>query len=160
MNHRELILSADKKARFHFLRLPEDLQDEIVDGLDSGALTLEAASALCKQRNCPLSHEAIAGYYRAVRHERRLFELNSEVKGLIEKFADEPTEDALRSLVNLVISTALVGIAEGEVGIKDIDLSKLLKAVGSDKPEKESGKETTARSPGEIVKKVQDIYGL
>ncbi|MHC1726516.1 MAG: hypothetical protein AB9866_10980 [Syntrophobacteraceae bacterium] len=78
MNHRELILSARKKARFAFLSLPEDLQDEIIDGLDGQSLTLEAASALVKARGHSLSHEGIAGYYRALRAERRLFQV--EVK--------------------------------------------------------------------------------
>jgi hypothetical protein len=129
VNHRELILSADKKARFHFLKLPEQLQDEVIDGLDNGTLTLEAASDLVgKRKHGPLSHEAIAGYYRAVRRERRLFEANMEVSRLVAEFADKPTDQALKSLVNLVISTALVGIADGQVGIKDIKLSDLLKA--------------------------------
>lgn len=78
MNHRELILSARKKAKFAFLGLPEELQDEIIGGLDNQALTLRAASALIKSRGFDLSHEAISGYYWAVRRERRLFGIEAE----------------------------------------------------------------------------------
>ncbi len=37
MNHRKLILSSGKMARSSFLKLPGDLQDEIIDGLDTRA---------------------------------------------------------------------------------------------------------------------------
>ncbi len=71
MNHRELILSCRKKARFAFLALPEDLQDAIIEGLDGQTMTLEGSRDWLADRGHSLSHEAIAGYYRAVRMERR-----------------------------------------------------------------------------------------
>lgn len=71
MNHRELILSAAKKARFEFLSLPEDLQDRVIDGLDGHTLTLQAASELVKEYGYRLSLQAIAAYYRVLRMERR-----------------------------------------------------------------------------------------
>ncbi len=129
MNHRELVLSARKKAKFGFLALPEELQDEIVDGLDNQALTLEAASALVKSRGHSLSHEAIAGYYRAVRTERRLLEVNQELSRVVAEYADKPFEEGLKSLANLIIATAATGLAAGDVGVKDIDLAKVLKAL-------------------------------
>lgn len=128
MNHRELILSARKKARFAFLSLPEDLQDEIVEGLDGQTLTLLDASELCAARGLSLSHEAIAGYYRAVRTERRILEANQELTRVIAEFAGKPQKEALEGLVNLVIATAASGLADGSVGIKDVDLAKLVEA--------------------------------
>jgi hypothetical protein len=126
VNHRELVLSARKKARFAFLSLPEELQDEVVEGLDSQAMGLVEASALVKSRGYSLSHEAIAGYYRAVRTERRLLEINQELSRVIKEFAKKPQKEALESLVNLVIATAATGLADGSVGIKDVDLAKLV----------------------------------
>ncbi len=130
MNHRELVLSARKKARFAFLSLPEDLQDEIVEGLDGRTITLEEASALVKSRGDSLSHEAIAGYYRAVRMERRLLEVNQELSRVIAEFAAKPQTEALEGLCNLVIAMAASGLADGSVGIKDVDLPKLVESMG------------------------------
>ncbi|MFZ0946152.1 MAG: hypothetical protein WB930_13865 [Syntrophobacteraceae bacterium] len=72
INHRDLIQSASTSYRGHFQRLPHDLQDEIIAGLDASSLTLHAASGLVRLRGARLSHTAIAKYYRAVRHERRI----------------------------------------------------------------------------------------
>ena len=149
MNHRELVLSARKKARFAFLSLPEDLQDEIVEGLDGQALTLEAASALVRSRGHSLSHEAIAGYYRAVRTERRIMEVNQELTRVISEFASKPQKEALEGLTNLVIAMAASGLADGSVGIKDIDLSKLVAALPRTEttPQAQPGKESASTSP-------------
>jgi len=126
MNHRELVLSAAKKARFHFLQLPEGLQDEIVDGLDGQTLTLQAAAQLVRDRGYRLSHEAIASYYRSVRRERRLYEAEQELRRIAADFASMPIEDGARSLANLMIAMAHAGLADGSIRIKDIDLGKVL----------------------------------
>lgn len=129
MNHRELILTACKKAKFGFLKLPEELQDDIIDGLDGQTLTLEAARDLVKARGYSISHAAIAKYYRAVRTERRLQDANQELSRIIEEFGKKSYEEGLDSLINLVVALAATGLAEGSVGIKDVDLAKLLAAL-------------------------------
>jgi hypothetical protein len=125
MNHRDLILSASRRDRHAFLALPESLQDEIIDQLDAGTLSVTKASELIKARGMSLSHEGVASYYRAVRRERRLVELNSEVPRLVAMFANSPTEDNLKALLNLTLATATAGLADGSVGIKDLDPVKL-----------------------------------
>ena len=127
MNHRELIQSAGKKARFGFLTLPEDLQDEIIDAFDGGTLTLQEASILVKSRGHSLSHEAISGYYRAVRMERRINESKQEIARVIKEFAQRPQKEAVDGLIGLTLALAATGLADGTVGIKDVDLVKLLK---------------------------------
>jgi hypothetical protein len=102
----------------------------VVEGLDSLALTLQGASALIASRGHSLSHEAIAGYYRAVRTERRLLEVNDGFSRMIAEFAKKPREEGLESLINLVIATAASGLADGSIGVKDINLEKLVEAVG------------------------------
>jgi len=165
MNHRDLVLSARKKARFAFLALPEDLQDEVVDGLDGQTLTLEGASALIKSRGHSLSHEAVAGYYRAVRIERRLLETNQELTRIVREFSNKSYEENLRALVNVIIATAATGLADGSVGIKDVDLGKVLKALpqnrNSDQVEKaeepKKGQGLTAKAAEEIRTKILGI---
>jgi hypothetical protein len=170
MNHRELVLSARKKARFAFLSLPEDLQDEIIDGLDGQTMGLVEASALVKSRGHSLSHEAIAGYYRAVRTERRIMDANQELSRVIAEFATKPQKEALESLVNLVIATAATGLADGTVGIKDINLPKLVESMGkmagsaiAEDSEKGSQSESQRKgqlSAGTLESIRRDIYGL
>lgn len=162
MNHRELILSARRKARFAFLSLPEDLQDEIVEGLDGQSLTLEAASALVRERGHSLSHEGIAAYYRALRTERRLLEVNQELARVIGEFAGKPREDALDGLVNLVLATAVSGLASGTVGIRDIDLGRLLKALPArEKPAADAQAQAPAKTLDlAAIKALREQLGL
>lgn len=150
MTHRDLILSARKKARFAFLALPEGLQDEVIDGLDGQTLTLADASALVKARGHSLSHEAIAGYYRALRTERRLLEVNQELSRVIGEFAGKPRDEALSSLVNLVIATAASGLADGSVGIREINLPKLVEAAAKAVASKTAGQD--AGQPKDVGK--------
>jgi L-ribulose-5-phosphate 3-epimerase UlaE len=70
INHRELILSSTKKARFGFLNIPCDLQDQIIDRMDTNTMSCAQASQLIEQRGFKLSHEAISDYYKAVRLRR------------------------------------------------------------------------------------------
>lgn len=70
ISHRELLLSSSKKPRSEFLRMPHDLQDQIIDGFDANTMTLRHASELIRERGFSLSHEAIARYYRAVLRRR------------------------------------------------------------------------------------------
>lgn len=131
MNHRELVLSARKKARHAFLQLPEELQDEIVCGLDDQNLTLEAASQLVKSRGFSLSHEAIAGYYRVVRRERRLVEADQEWKRVASQFASMSLEEGAQSLAKLAIARSISDLGDGSLEIKAIDLGKVLAAVSN-----------------------------
>ena len=161
MNHRELILSSRKKAKFAFLSLPEDLQDEIVEGLDSQALTLEAASALVKARGHSLSHEGIAGYYRAVRLERRLLESRQELSRIIAEFSGRPQKEAIESLVNLAIATAATGLADGTVGVK-VDLAKLIGMLPKEAPAPEKQEEPEPKGEtipdAETIRKIRERY--
>ncbi|MGO9018755.1 MAG: hypothetical protein ACLQVJ_10450 [Syntrophobacteraceae bacterium] len=70
INHREFVLSSQKKMKSHFLRLPHELQDQIIQGLDINMLTLHQASALALEYGFKLSYEAISSYYRFVRRRR------------------------------------------------------------------------------------------
>ena len=126
MNHRDLVLSARKKARFHFLQLPEELQDEVVERLDGHTLTLEAARDFLADRGHTLSHEAIAAYYRAVRRERRIYDSTQELTRVFEEFQGQDLEGNLKALTNFLIAQATSRIADGEVGFRDIDLAKVI----------------------------------
>lgn len=129
MNHRELILSAVKKSMSSFLLLPEALQDEVIDGLDSRSLTLDQAVQLVQSRGFKLSRTALSEYYRAVRRERRLHGASRNLERIVEGFANQPYEETLKSLTNLVVAMAALGLAEGTIGIKDIDVVGVLGAV-------------------------------
>lgn len=127
MNHRELVLSASKKAKFRFLQLPEKLQDEIIGRLDAHELTLEAARDYLAGLGHSLSHEAIAGYYRAVRRERRIYDATQEVSRMFEAFGDQAPEENIRGLTNYIVAVAAQKLADGEVAMK-VDLGQIIKA--------------------------------
>lgn len=133
MNHRELVLSANKKAKFHFLQLPEELQDEVIGKLDGQELTLEAARDYLAGAGHTLSHEAIAGYYRAVRRERRLYEAGQELTRIVESFGDRDVEENARGLTNLLIAVAAQKLTDGEVAMK-VDLGAVIKALARSAP--------------------------
>jgi hypothetical protein len=129
MNHRDLMLSARRKTKSSFLALPHGLQDEIVEGLDAQTLTFREAKALAASRGHRVSLSCIHGYYAAVRRERRLLEVSCEMKRIVAEFGAQPYEKSLKSLANLIVATAAAGLADGSVGIRDINLEKVLKAL-------------------------------
>jgi len=71
MHHREMVLSAQKRPKLAFLSLPEDLQDEIIEGLDSGAITLPEAAELVRARGLKLSHAAHSRQLNGKKPRRR-----------------------------------------------------------------------------------------
>lgn len=140
MNHRELMQSAHRMTRSTFLQLPEDLQDQVIDGLDRGDLTMVAAADLIRQAGHSLSHEGVSNYYQAVRRERRLHDGNLELSRQIAEFAEAPTEDALKSVLNVALGMTALGLADGTVGIRNLDLARLLTAsAGLAKPAANDG---------------------
>lgn len=166
MNHRELIASARRNYRFAFSALPHDLQDRVVDGLDSNELTLREASALIESESgVRLSHEAVSGYYAAVRRERRVADINDTMRDMIQDFAQRPTEEGLQAVVNLALAAAAHGIADGSVGIKNIDLAKLAEAArhqaGCNADEPEAGAPASdEEKQAAAAEAVRKIYGL
>ena len=171
MNHRDYIDTAEKRAKHGFLKLPDALQDEIFEALDDDRMTLHEASALCGERGYPLSHEAIAGYLRAVRRERRLYDLNAGISRLIAEFAGQPLEKSLQSLIQMVIASTAVGLADGKVGIRDIDIGKFLAAVRDTRtkqpapPENDAAAQAPAAQTKELsqetIEKIRkELYGV
>lgn len=63
-----------------------------------------------------------------VRRER-IEEAEATLRGIVSDFEDRPVEESLRRLTVLILRMAALGLAEGSVGIKDIDLPKLLAAL-------------------------------
>jgi len=71
MNHRELILCSIKKPRYSFMALPHDLQDQLMEEVESNRLSCGAASKQLQEKGYMISHAAIAAYCFAVRMRRR-----------------------------------------------------------------------------------------
>lgn len=168
MNHRELIQSADRKYRHLFRSLPDDVQDRIVDGLDNGTMTLTEASAIALEAGLKISIEAISDYYRAVRRERRLRMVQDSLKRVLESFAGTSFEDNTKVLLNLSLATAIQGLADGEIGIKDLDLARILMAAksgqGGKLPAEVQAKveklQAGSLSPGQVKKIKEEVYGI
>ncbi len=160
MNHRELLLSAQKKPRFSFLALPAELQDEIVDGLDSGMLSLREASEMVKAHGKSLSHEAIAGYHRAVRRERRLYESRCNLSQVIAGFAGQPPEESIKGLLGWIMASAATGLAEGTIRIGEINLARILglfSGVTQARKDDAADEKVSSLGPEETRKLVEEV---
>lgn len=141
MNHRDLILSAPRKAKHQFLALPEELQDRIVDGLDAGTMTLQGASDEIKAAGHSLSHEAVSNYYRAVRRERRRAQIQDTLAGVLETVKDRDEQALVKAAVNLALANIIQGLADGEIGFRDLDTTRLLAANPREAAVVETGEE-------------------
>jgi len=73
MNHRELILCSIRKPRFSFMALPHELQDQLIEEMESNRLSFIDASKRLHEMGYELSYNAIAAYCSAVRSQRRAF---------------------------------------------------------------------------------------
>ncbi len=146
-NHRDLILSrTGRKCKSAFLELPPELQDEVIDGLDRGELTLVEASDLIASHGSSLSYEAISNYYKLVRRERRLHDIRNALTDLVAEFQGTDTEQNMRALLNLALAKTIQGLADDEIGIKDLDLARMMAVlkVGSGDGERGAGEEEKA----------------
>jgi hypothetical protein len=149
IGHRELLLSAARKCRSAFLQLPEKLQDEIIDGLDSGELTYREAEKKIAQAGFDLSYNAIYNLHKTLRRERRLFLLRDNLKELMN-FADMDPDKNAKALLNLTLVSAIQGLADGEIGIRDLDLARMMAATGKEitRQDQQDGQDIEENNPG------------
>jgi hypothetical protein len=122
---KDTMRSSERHYRFEFLSLPEELQERIVDALDAGEMTVREAEAEIRAAGHSLSFQGVASFYSALRRERRLLEINSGVKRLIEEFKNQPAEDRLRLLLDITLAAAIDDVASGNYKLKAIDVGEL-----------------------------------
>lgn len=122
-----------------------------------------------------IDNQAMYAYNGVLKNLVELRRLNDAARQLMKTLSDadgKPHDAALRDLITLIISMASTGLAVGTVGIKDIDLSKLLAACPSKEPvadeadlEKPCAAEPDKKSRKELAEEVltkirRDVYGL
>jgi hypothetical protein len=97
MNHREMVLGRGKTARFKFLTLPEELQDEIVAGIDSRKLTFLQGEQLARGRGHPIADTGIHAYYKALSLERQKHAIAAPLfEGLAKLSAQEKVHHLMK----------------------------------------------------------------
>ena len=104
------MLARAKKARFAFLALPPDLQDEIVAGLDEIKLILEQAEERTREAGHEIGKSSIARYYEALRRERALQQRRDTLSQLLAGLMPQDVDANAEALTNLVISAGAEAI--------------------------------------------------
>lgn len=128
-NHRQIMLTAatatGRPHQLVFMKLPHELQDEIVEKIDQRMLTFKRAEKVCKERGYPICHEAIRHYYKALTQARRAYEANNALVAAVRGFENFTTEESLRGLLKLMAGITAQGLLEGKIAVKDVDVAKL-----------------------------------
>lgn len=171
-----LALVDERKHQLAFMQLPEELQEEIVSGLDAGKLTLRSSSILAKEKGHIISREAIRRYYQLLTHQRKHFEYADIIKVMTHQFAEMDARSALKSFLNLGISQLFRAVHEGQINLESKDYAKfvtalkeLWEAIEANKGPSEGAYEGASKGlPGRIAditpetkRKVrEELYGL
>ena len=173
-DHKEIMRNAKSEAgknfNLGFMKLPEDLQDEIINGLDSHEMTLLEAYQLTKAKGTPLGHEAIRRYYQVLCHQRKLYELDHIMGPVIQQYMKMDAKETLTAVLN-VVSTHLIneiqlgrfGYKEGSKLLKGLtDLATSLGVSGESNGKKKDPKQVgDAHISEEAKKRVRmEVYGL
>jgi len=125
MNPRELMSRADRRCRADFLKLPPELQDEIIDGLDSTELTYPAASKLLKSRGFDLSFQAIQKFHRKLKRECRkeaIIEAGIQIRA---KLPPGELRDLARANLSEMLSGIAQALADGEMTPTVLDAMRM-----------------------------------
>ena len=151
--------------RLNFMKLPPDLQDEIVEEIDSRNLTFKQAEKVCKEKGYPICHEAIRHYYKALTHARRAYEANNALVTAIRSFEHFSTEESLKALLKLMIGITAQGMLEGKIVVKEIDVAKftgsLLEALEAKSVKQDGQPENQTELNEEAKRRIRkEVYGL
>jgi hypothetical protein len=86
-DHRELMVSAVSESRrirqLGFMRLPVDLQNEVIERLDRREISFRQASKICEENGHYMNREAIRAYYKALTIERRMYEMRCSMASAV-----------------------------------------------------------------------------
>lgn len=120
MNHRELMRFAFTESgfpyRLEFLSLPEEVQDRVVEMVDSGATYDEAAKWL-KSKGFSVSRYSVQRYYSLLRATRSDVERGAALQLMQARYGEMDPLTALQSAINLAHAQCLRMLAMDEVPI-------------------------------------------
>jgi hypothetical protein len=172
-NHRDIMAIAKtpngSPFAFLFMQLPEDLQDEVIEGLDTNSLTFKQATEMIRERsNVSISYESIRRYYVALQNQRRMFELDYIVKSMIQKYSEIDPRESLITLINMVTTSLFSALDQGKVKFRSIDPAKMVSALAEtltamnpqDDPESKARNRNIVEVSEETKKRIRMVYGL
>lgn len=110
------VVDAERKDRSEFGRLPRELRDQVIAGLDSGQLTLEAATAQLNQQGHQISRTALTTAYGKLRRLRRRGEKAQALAGLVREFKGQPSLDGFGALAKLLAAQAADALLDDDAG--------------------------------------------
>lgn len=134
MNHRDVmalaVTAAGNPFYSTFMELPQELQDEIIDKIDTGEATFAEAGKMVKEAGHQCSTMAIHRYYTLFCMQRQVFDIRNIVVGLMDQYVQLDPRAATIALYNIVVTNVLKALADGTMKFKSkSDPSKLIDAL-------------------------------
>lgn len=135
MNHREVMTLAVSATgnpyKMAFMELPVDLQDEIMDAIDNGTMTMMQARDTIKARGFTnVSAMSLNRYYRLFCQFRGMYDLGNIVMCVQERYRTVDPVETLRALFAVVSTMALKSFTDGSVKLGARDYATLIKTIG------------------------------
>lgn len=110
------VVDGPRKDKSAFGALPADVRDMIIAGLDSGQLTLDAATAGLRSQGYEISRTAIATAYQKLRRLRRSKEKSGGLVDLVREFRHQPSLDSFNALAKLLAAQAADALLDDDKG--------------------------------------------
>ena len=108
------VVDGPRKDKSEFGRLPAEVRDMIIAGLDSGQLTLDAALAGLQAQGHESSRTALATAYQKLRRLRRRGEKAQALTDLVQDFRGQPSLDGFQALAKLLAAQAADALLDDE----------------------------------------------
>ena len=158
--------------KFQFLKMDPDLQDLIIEGLDTRQMTLAEAGKLAVSEGFQITPESIRRYYQRLLSNRR----NSEVRNAWimagDRLREMGADKVLQMFLTYMMGQLMGGVEAGQIDFPVKDFLKLL----GDIPEQLMLAQQSANANGNAKKKEtidvtpvsdegkrkirQDVYGF
>ena len=165
------VVMSTRKDKSAFGRLPREVRDKVIAGLDSGALTLDDAAEILDAQGHELSRSAIGAAYNKLRRIRRSQRNKESLAQLMADFSAQPGEkafDALAKLLAAQTAELLMNDEESSSGTikataRALDSMAQLAKLGLERArlerrnERDTGSKDAPKSTDEIL---EQVYGI
>ncbi len=172
---RELMIMAvnvnGRMRRFEMMGLPAELQDEIIEGLDTRQLTFSKAEQKLAEAGFTLSRESIRRWYEAILAGRRQDNANAAYQNAMAQLAEMGSiTKGVEALTAVTIRQLIAGMEDGSIPMDGKTLVKVttilaktltkLNVGGTAKPVGGQVIDQQNELPPQKVGQIKGIFGL
>jgi hypothetical protein len=135
--------------KYEFMKLPPELQDLIVEGLDTRQITLAKAGKMAQDEGYQITAESIRRYYKRLLSMRRTSEVRNAWLRSADILREQGADKIFQMFITFMMSHLIGGVETGEI---DFPTKEFLKLMG-DIPQQLAMLQTPANANSNVKSK-------